>query len=104
MMNQDRQWNLKPGEIYMIQRTFNDHEGNPVIYYQYERDVCTWFQSYEAALDYVRKADLIYGTWEIVKMIPILRDKEGLEVVTFKDIVSQEKDERVNEPRSVRIT
>jgi hypothetical protein len=79
-----RQWNLNPGEVYMIQRTFNNHEGKPVVYYQYERDVCSWFQSYDAALDYVMKADLLYGTWRIVKMVPIPRELDGLEVITFK--------------------
>jgi hypothetical protein len=95
---EDRQWNLKPGEIYMIRRHFKQADGRTFSYYEWCRipewyvpsnrswspDDCTWFGSYENALAYVRRKAFEYGTWEIVKMIPIPRDKDGLEIITFK--------------------
>ncbi len=87
---QDRQHNLKPGEIYMIQRRFSMAvnevfpEVKDVVYYHYEPGVCSWFLSYDVALAFALKAGWKYGTWAIVKMIPIPRDKDGLEIVTFK--------------------
>jgi len=81
---EDRQWNLKPGEIYMIRRHFKQADGRTFSYYEWSPDDCTWFGSYENALAYVRRRAFEYGTWEIVKMIPIPRDKDGLEIITFK--------------------
>lgn len=81
---EDRQWNLKPGEIYMIRRHFKQADGRTFSYYEWPPDDCTWFRSYENALAYVRRKAFEYGTWEIVKMIPIPRDKDGLEIITFK--------------------
>ena len=85
---ENRQHNLKPGEVYMIRRTFKKTDGGDFSFYEWSHEYCTWFGCYESALAYVRRmmvsdkwADF---TWSIVKMIPIPREKDGLEIVTFK--------------------
>ena len=81
---ENRQHNLKPGEIYMIRRTFKKPDGGDFSFYEWSHEYCTWFGCYESALAYVRRMGFEYGTWSIVKMIPIPREKDGLEIVTFK--------------------
>ena len=81
---ENRQHNLKPGEAYMIRRHFKRADGTTFSFYEWSHEYPTFFGCYENALHYVRRMQFEYGTWEIVKMIPIPRDKDGLEIITFK--------------------